>query len=1097
MKRHNTELSLSAVGKVTISFLEYAFVFTVIIECNSLFHFSENYRQTTTEIVVTLLAIVLAGILAIVNCRRFQHRILRDLEKTWPIVSAMILCVFAFLALNVLRIGADNSLRKYFLSFVCFLPVAYFLLRTYRSAGVPECLLYKYSDLVLIIAICNLVVYSAVTIRPELIQGQLLKSRWSAHGYFKTIINYLDICCVVPSDTRTIAGFTFYRNMGFFTEPLMFSIPLITALFTEMFLRQKEDRCVWKWFVLLAVVITSQSTLGMLLAVGALGIKLIEGMNPKKGWIMIFPALIVASFFIFLLLRQKSDLGGNSTAEHIEHYIAAFKTFLDHPLLGCGYLREEPILLHFSESLLARNKGLSNSIAVVLAEGGIFLGILCMTPFFLGIAQIRSKGSKRVALWMLGPLGLYCITVFHFHLLLMLFMAYGYAMLEFIPAEGGHRRKLVLADETEAPPIQEHSVPGTRIAKGVSLFMGCCAAAALFLSKGLWQLISHWLQLRQLYLGQSSWKVFFFSLFLILTVLVLRFAIRACAQKEKEPWIAVTVWFLLYTVVYAAAYPAVFSISSTALDIVTSFGDFFETAALAGLYFGGVAVGWLLIDLLRINENLRLFSLVLVAVLLFAAGIVEGARLYASQIEVHTDELEPTVQAIAAAAKGKVYANERQAAMKRALPELSFAPARDGAFSALENASIVTLHDRNLGDLLDAGFEVTELSSDYVLYSNDEAVMKELQGNGYVFFKYYPYAMSADNEAAVILRSGSYTLTTELKTEANEDAAHVPVGSVLITSYYGTKKVKEQAFYADEFDENGSLKIDLTFNAGNWEGMEYQIIPEEGIDLHVEEVTLTATPKYLTKVTYDGRHLLIREAYFELSGEPYYQSKGYAAFTSEYDRAGRLTRRAYYDGNGMPVQTKDGYSSFAREYDRQGRMRKDSYFDENGDPCPLKQGYAAYEREYDRKGNVVVLRYLGKDGQPVTITSGYAEVRSVYNSNKQLLEQRYYGENGESILLPDGYWLEKREYDEAGNMINKRFFDTAEQPVITAMGYAEIRRAYNDDKEVIQEEYFGVHGEPVSLPNGAASVQIEYGANGKESARRYYDLNGVEFVPES
>lgn len=1082
----------SAAGRAAVSFLEYAFVFTVVVECNSLFHYSENYRQTTMEIILTLFAIVLAGGLAVLNCRRCRVRMGAELKRIWPVGAALILCVLAFLALNVLRLGAENSLRKYFLSFVCFLPAAYVLLRIYRAMGEPERLLLKYADVVVAAALCSLVVFFAVTLRPELVRAQLIRTRWSAQGYLRTLIGYLDLCCVSPSDTRTLAGFTFYRNMGFFTEPLMFCIPLITALFTEMFLRPKGDRRVWKWIVLLAAVVSTQSTLGMLLATGAVGVKLVEGIRPKKRWIMAFPALIVVALFAFLLLRQKSDVGGGSTAAHIEHYIAAVKTFLEHPLLGCGYLREEPILLHLSKGLQARSKGLSNSVAVVLAEGGILLGLICMLPFFIGLAQLRSRNSRRVALWTLGPLGLYCVTVFHFHLLLMLFMAYGYAMLELAPAEGGRGRRLALAECAADPPAREKPAPGERAAKGAAILAGCCAAGALFLSGGFWQALSCWLRSNQLYFCQSAWKLFFFSLFVILAAVTLRFAVRAWAKKEG-PWIAETVWFLLYTALYAAAYPALFSLASTALDIGLPFGDFFETAALAGLYFGGVGAGWLLISLLRARK--RLFAPVLAAVLL-AAGLWAGACLRASRVEVGAEEIAPTVRAAAAAARGKVYANERQAAMKRALPELSFSAARDGAFTAFENATVVTLRGSCLGDLLDAGFEVTQLSSEYILYSNDPGVIQRLRGEGFAFFKYYPYAMSAESEAAAVLKSGGYTLTAALKTAPAENAPHTPAGSVYITSYYGTKQVLDRAFYADEFDEGGELRLELPFDSEGWEGMEYRVVPEEGFDLRVEELTLTATPRYLTQATYDGRHLLIGEAYYELSGEPYYQPKGYAAFTREYDRAGKLTRCVYYDGNGMPVRIRDGYASYTREFDLHGRLHREAFFDENGELCPRKQGYAAYEREYDRKGNVTVQRYFGKDGLPVTIKSGYAEVRSVYNSGGQPLEQRYYGEKGENILLPKGYWMVKREYDGAGNETVQRFFDTEGQPVITDMGYAEVRRTYNAERQLVLEEYFGVRGEPIALPNGAASLRIDYAADGSESAQHYYDLNGVEFVPE-
>ncbi len=424
-------------------------------------------------------------------------------------------------------------------------------------------------------------------------------------------------------------------------------------------------------------------------------------------------------------------------------------------------------------------------------------------------------------------------------------------------------------------------------------------------------------------------------------------------------------------------------------------------------------------------------------------------------------------------------------------------PARDGAFAALENASVVTVHDRNLRDLFAAGFQVTELSPEYVLYSNDDAVIEQLQNAGYTFFKYYPFPMAADNESSVILKSGDYTLTAELQRVPETEAPHEPVGSILITSYYGTKQIKKQSVYADDFDTEGCVMIEVAFNAGNWEGMEYSYVPEEGIELLSESFSLAETPSYFTETTYDGRLLPIWETYRNLSGEPYYQPQGYAATSREYDRAGRLIRQSFYDGAGSPVIIKSGYASITQEYNRQGRLCGEAYYDEKGSLRLLDKGYAAYEREFDRKGNVIDQRYLGEDGKLIMLPDGYAEFRRVYNSKRQLLEERFYDENGMNILLPKGYWMEKREYDDVGNVSIQRYYDTVGQSVIIAMGYAEIHWEYNDNKKVIREEYYGVNGERIALSNGAASQTLEYGTDGKVFARHYYDLNGEEFIPEA
>lgn len=1084
MKNHRSGSAPSAAGGIAVGFLEYALVFTAIIECNSLFHYSENYRQTTLEIVVTVFAVLLAGLLAaVVICRR-RGALREDLRRCWPVGAALLLCILAFFGLNVLRLGADNALRKYCLSFILFLPLAYLLFRGYRQAGEPNKLLFRHADLVTVIAVCNLIVYGAVTLRPELIQTQLMNSRWSGQGSIIRLLNYLDLFCVSPSRTRTIAGFTLYRNMGFFAEPLMFCVQLITALFTEMFLRKKGERRLWRWVVLILAVFTSQSTLGMLLAAGAVGLKLVEGAGPKRRKAMLAPALLIVAAAVLVLLRQKSDAdSGHSTAAHIQHYLAAFRTFLEHPLLGCGYLREESILQHLPGDFLSRSHGLSNSVAVVLAEGGVLLGLLCMVPFFLGLAQLRSRGSRRVVLWTLGPLGLYCATVFHFHLLLMLFMAFGYAQLELVPAEGGKRR-LILAEDGGAPSPRDPLTAPQRIGRTAALLLGCCAAGGLFLSGGLWQAVSRWLRLHQLYLGQSAWKVYFFALFLILAVLTVRQVLRAWGRKDAA-WLPEAVWFLGYSLLFAALYPRAYTGLSTILDRPTAFGDLFESAALAVLYFGGVALGWGVVALGR--RNRRLLPAGAAAVLLLAAGTAAGISRLASGGEAGISAAAPALQAAVAAAEGKVYANERPAVLRRAIPGLACSPARDGAFAALENASVVAAHDRDLRDLTSAGFSVTELSPEYVLYTNDEAVMLRLREEGFVFSAYYPYPLAMDNEAARILSSGSYTLTAGLELE---EAAEGTVCSIEVRYNYGEKTVKRLQVSGEEF-EDGRCTVLVPFNAGNWEGMEYSVLPAEGVSLRVLSLTLAETPAYLTETAYDGRHLAVREAYFLPDGEPYRLPRGYAAMTTDYDRAGRIIGRTYLDEQGAPVLTSYGYASFTREFNRQGRLRREAYFGEQGSPCLLKEGYAALEREYDRWGNVVLLRYCGTDGQPVTTALGYAECRSVYDRKRRLLEQSYFDDGGAPVLLPEGYASETREYDEAGNLALQEYFDAAGQPALTAMGYARIRRTYDEQGRVVREEYFGVQGERIALPGGEAAAEIEYGADGK-AVRRYFGPDGEE-----
>ena len=99
---------------------------------------------------------------------------------------------------------------------------------------------------------------------------------------------------------------------------------------------------------------------------------------------------------------------------------------------------------------VARNPGLSNSVATVLGEGGAMLGALCMMPFlicFLYLFRREEKGERDMALWAVGPLGLYVGIIFVYHIFLIFVIAFGYSLVEVRHTEGeGLPRRLALTN---------------------------------------------------------------------------------------------------------------------------------------------------------------------------------------------------------------------------------------------------------------------------------------------------------------------------------------------------------------------------------------------------------------------------------------------------------------------------------------------------------------------------------------------------------------------------------------------------------------------------------------------------------------------------
>ena len=108
---------------------------------------------------------------------------------------------------------------------------------------------------------------------------------------------------------------------------------------------------------------------------------------------------------------------------------------------------------------------------------------------------------------------------------------------------------------------------------------------------------------QRLFLGQSAWRVYFFTCAVILFVLVCKTAIQYAAEKRLRHWGVETVWFLSWTAIFTAFYHIIYAFAAKSLSGITLFGDLAETVALAVVYFGGIFICWLVIDCFKWMKN--------------------------------------------------------------------------------------------------------------------------------------------------------------------------------------------------------------------------------------------------------------------------------------------------------------------------------------------------------------------------------------------------------------------------------------------------------------------------------------------------------------
>ena len=106
---------------------------------------------------------------------------------------------------------------------------------------------------------------------------------------------------------------------------------------------------------------------------------------------------------------------------------------------------------------------------------------------------------------------------------------------------------------------------------------------------------------------------------------------------------------------------------------------------------------------------------------------------------------------------------------------------------------------------------------------------------------------------------------------------------------------------------------------------------------------------------------------------------GYFAFDKEYDEAGNNTCMKVYGTAGMPITLPKGYSIVRRAFDGEKRVIREEYYDISGQPVVSTDGYFAFDKEYDDAGNNTVMKAYGTDDRLIMLSRGYAVVRRVYD----------------------------------------------------------------------------------------------------------------------
>ncbi len=362
--------------------IEYFTALFILLECNTVY----------------AVALPTNGILVIVAIMGLLVLSMLELKKK-AYINAQLGVFFLFYYINagVAFLHADNKLGFICRFLLCFPCLIFYL--SLKSAEDRYKLLFKIVNIMFVEAIISIVFYSLGTWMNFIEPSGAIMINW---GEYHSVTSYYGIYF----DSQP------FRNSGFFAEAPMHSYCLSIALLVELFLKPRHDK--WRVLILSVAILTTISTTGFLVLVSVAGFCILKKWYNVSSRVKILTFLFVAAMGLELyqiacgVVKEKQETRSYEIRNYyIEKEIDAW---LSHPILGTGFGKNV--------------KGSSNSLFVVLADGGVHFFILYFGAliYFPMAVWIRMKRLDYLIFYLIY-VGMFCITVICYNVLTLMILA--------------------------------------------------------------------------------------------------------------------------------------------------------------------------------------------------------------------------------------------------------------------------------------------------------------------------------------------------------------------------------------------------------------------------------------------------------------------------------------------------------------------------------------------------------------------------------------------------------------------------------------------------------------------------------------------------
>lgn len=319
------------------------------------------------------------------------------LRLALPLLMVLILCRFrripvglwqrvasvaVYLAIYLL-VTRYNSVR-----FVLYYALPLLLLMLYVGLmGDGAALLHKLADVVAVLTALSLFFFLFGTVLRWIPPSATTTFYWGES--FRTCPTYFHL--YYEPQRIQFFGRDLPRNCGVFPEAPGFAGFLVVAVATEVLLRRRPR--VWRCVLFVTAALTTLSAKALILTAAVFFLRYL--LWPPKGWlsrrgrVVVLPCLCVgllAAAGALLWDKLRTVSGGM----RLDDVIACFKAFRTAPFFGMGYWNDDAIVPYFAYPD-RYNNGLSMGVAVVLAQGGLYLSTLYWRPALGCVRRARPR----------------------------------------------------------------------------------------------------------------------------------------------------------------------------------------------------------------------------------------------------------------------------------------------------------------------------------------------------------------------------------------------------------------------------------------------------------------------------------------------------------------------------------------------------------------------------------------------------------------------------------------------------------------------------------------------------------------------------------